>query len=66
MASFVDKIKVLLAYFLASQDNKYITTEHGLRLLIGDFSAIDKNKGTGIWATKTKATGTWVDKSKTP
>lgn len=64
MAAFVDKIKVLLAYFLGTQDNKYLLTEHGLKLLIGDFSATDKTKATGTWSLKAKATGMWTDKPK--
>lgn len=42
--SWINKIKQLLSGFLSSQDDKYITTEDGLKLWIKDNSWINKTK----------------------
>jgi hypothetical protein len=42
--SWINKIKQLLNGFLSSQDDKYITTEDGLKLWITDLNWTNKSK----------------------
>lgn len=54
MATWLNKIKKLLSYYLGTQDDKYITTENGLRLWIVDHEYVDRAKNTSSWISRTK------------
>jgi hypothetical protein len=64
--SFIDKVKEIVIGFLASQSNKYITTEGGLKIQIMDRNFQDGSKaGAGVWSEKAEASaGSWDDKIK--
>ena len=65
--SFIDKVKEIVTGFLASQSNKYITTEGGLKIQIMDRNFQDESKASaGVWSEKAEAgAGSWNDKTKT-
>lgn len=44
MTTWFNKIKQLLIGFLATHDRKYIVTNEGKKILLFDFSFINKNK----------------------
>ena len=52
--AFVDKIRNLLRYFLATQSGKYITTESGLKLQISDLAPTDKGRNATAYSDKNK------------
>lgn len=61
---FIDKVKKLIQAFLATESDKYITTESGLKIQISDFSYSDRTKASGSWNDKTISAGSWTDKPK--
>jgi hypothetical protein len=64
---FLERAKELIKGFLASQDNKYITTQDGLKLFIFDKTFVDKQATTGgSWGEKPVISAGWDDKIKTP
>lgn len=65
--AFLDKIKKLVNAFLATENDKYLTTESGLKLQILDIGFHDSvTKSAGSWGDKSITGGSWGDKSKTP
>ena len=62
---FVDKIKQFVTGFLATQNNKYLTTEDGKKLLIFDLAFRDRQSGDATtWGDKPRVSAPWDDKIK--
>ncbi|UOF78931.1 hypothetical protein [Caudoviricetes sp.] len=63
---FVDKIKQFVTGFLATQNNNYLTTEDGKKLLIFDLAFRDRAvTDSSPWGDKTAIPASWGDKIKT-
>lgn len=65
MTTWVKKFKRLIDGFLATESNKYITTESGLKIQIldiGKFSGKSKNPST--FSSTNKTPSSWDSKNK--
>lgn len=64
MTNWFNKIKKLLAGYLATEDDKYLTTEDGLKLWIIDHEWRNKDKKTNTFVNAIKKISNWSNKSK--
>jgi hypothetical protein len=64
--TFIDKVKQFVIGFLATQNNKYLTTEDGKKLLIFDLVFRDTPETDATaWGDKPSVSASWNDKIKT-
>lgn len=64
MTTWIRKIKQLLIGFLSTEDDKYIITDKGLKLVAFDRSFINSIKSITSFGTKAKTNSLFTNKPK--